>query len=333
MTSFGSTAFPLSELAARWGRAAPRGRLVLTLAASLCAMSAGISKAGPAEPETADGAGPITWTLWLGPIAPREEPVAPPLDRQAWMALLRSLAPDVRSDVEHAAREASGVLAALRDGGPRPADLSTELGTITRGRPDPVYRLIALRALSQASLDVSTGADPRETYQALVEVGTARTSACDRAIELLDHPSAPVVVGYADACLTPPAFARRASAQVAAGLRRAVGRVPVERWALPFWRAVFVVATADEDDALREGSAAAIAVIEDRACQGGCDRLVERAAAVEVQRALYGCAARAGSSGLYDLASSDHAFAVCVTDALPAARRSDRVVVWRAPFD
>lgn len=319
-----------------WGTVRALGRrlaLVTAVLASVAPSRAGAPSAadGPDESEADYG---VTWTLWLGPLAPRDEPFSQPLDLEAWVMLLRSLPVETRAEVQRKLTDVAAGLAVSQDHRSALNQVIDGLLSEGRERQRPLYLLIGLRALAQASLQAEVpGPDLRMQYSRLVEAQRARMAECERSAELLDDPSAPIVVGYADACMTPPALARGAAELQLRRIRAAAARVPVERWALPFWRAALVVASSRDDRPLYAHAAAALAVIEDRACEAGCDRAPGRAAMVEVQRALYECTAEAPRSGAYDLANDQGAFGRCARGRLPAERRADRVVVWRLPFD
>jgi hypothetical protein len=319
-----------------WGAVRTLGcqlALVTTVFAWVAPSQAGApsSADGPDESEADDG---VTWTLWLGPLAPRDEPFAQPLDLKAWTMLLRSLPVEMQADVQRRLTDVAAVLAGTQD---QPSALNQVIdGLLSEGRerPNPLYLLLGLRSLAQASLQAEVPVpNLGSLHSGVVETRRARMAECERSAALLDHPSAPIVVGYADACMVPPWLAREAAELQLPRIRAAAARVPVERWALPFWRAALVVASSKDDRPLYAHAAAALAVIEDRACEAGCERAPGRAAMVEVQRALYACAAEAPRSGAYDLANDQGAFGRCARGRLPAERRADRVVVWRLPFD
>lgn len=301
------------------------------------------SHAAPPNPKhsvgvpSSDTSGPVQWALWsqrVGPVGP--SPTRGTSTREAWWALIVSLPAALRAEVEATLRR-SGPAGSAQSAGAGD-DLDTGVGVQLSHLDDlherwehPVFRLLALRVLAACSDEplhgdsschsVLSGADPLAAY----------LDACSREASLMNAPDPVVVVAYVAACRPQLGSGLRPTIEPSA-LAEAARRVPVERWALPFWEVAREMGGRRADRVMQADAAAALSVIEGRACASQCMDALSPASVLEAQRALYSCLPAARAVGRHELASPS-TFATCARARLPKERHHDVVWIHVLPFE
>lgn len=281
--------------------------------------------------------GPANWTVWSQRVGPRvPSSIHDSSVREAWWTLLVSLSAELRVEVEavlHSSDPASISPSAHGGDGPDTGvgvQLS-HLDDLHERWEHPVFRLLALRVLAACSDEplhgdsschsVLSGADPLAAY----------LDACSREASLMNAPDPVVVVAYVAACRPQLGSGLRPTIEPSA-LAEAARRVPVERWALPFWEVARETGGRRADRVMQADAAAALSVIEGRACASQCMDALSPASVLEAQRALYSCLPAARAVGRHELASPS-TFATCARARLPKERHHDVVWIHVLPFE
>lgn len=345
MMSCGSMSFRSSDHP-RPSRSAYKRRAMYALGLLVIGLGwADVGQAAPLAPKpevevatSTDASAPITWSLSLLIPSPRVEPMARRVDREAWVALYASLPASIKAEVDGVVARLAGASGASpsSDSNRRAPSLDalvSELGELERRHRHPVFRLMALRLLAQAHVEASRPqADLRAVYDAMVASSLSLRDACDEASDLTTNPHAPVVVGYVDACAATLKAGMTSPGAVDALLETS-RRIPVERWAASFWEVARAVAVEASHDGLLVGTSAALSVIEERACEAGCDDRVPPAQMLAMQRALYTCAGHALQTGPHPLSDADDPFAECVRTEVPQEHHADVVWIQSLPLE